>query len=132
MLQQTSIAIVKHFNRDTVQRFHNLFEEVMEKHNFAPVMVFNTADMRTSSNMSHKMLLTYGKKQIGVVSRKNTYLGVLAIAICYCSDSGWICTARNGFNCLFRKRDLAKRKRLFMSHKNLSHLFTVENFRHHF
>jgi len=86
--EPTSVARVKGFSREAVNRFYSLLEEVIEKHNIAPDMIFNMDEtgVRTSSIKPPKVLSTYGKKQVGIVSSNEK--GVLTTVICACSVTG--------------------------------------------
>ncbi|KAJ2953466.1 hypothetical protein O0L34_g1061 [Tuta absoluta] len=83
--EPTSIARVKGFNRVAVDRFYTLLEEVIEKYNIVPEMIFNVDEtgVTTTSNRPPKVLSTYGKKQVGVVSSNER--GVLTTVVCCCS-----------------------------------------------
>lgn len=86
--EPTSVARVKGFNREAVNRFYSLLEEVVEKHNIGPDMIFNMDEtgLHTTSTKPPKVLSTYGKKQVGVVSSNER--GVLTTVICCCSVTG--------------------------------------------
>ncbi|XP_046968875.1 MFS-type transporter clz9-like [Vanessa cardui] len=86
--EPTSIARVKGFNREAVNRFYLLLEEVVVKHNIEPDMIFNMDEtgVRTSSTKPPKVLSTYGKKQVGIISSNEK--GVLTTVVCCCSASG--------------------------------------------
>lgn len=86
--ESTSIARVKGFNREAVTRFYSLLEEVIEKYNITPDMIFNMDEtgVRTSSTKPPKVLSTYGKKQVGIVSSNEK--GVLTTVICCCCATG--------------------------------------------
>lgn len=62
--EPTSVARVKGFNRDAVNRFYSLLEEVVEKYAIGPDMIFNMDEtgLRTTSTKPPQVLSTYGKK----------------------------------------------------------------------
>nr|CAH7729068.1 unnamed protein product [Callosobruchus chinensis] len=86
--EPTSVARVKGFNRVAVGRFYDLLDEVVVKNQISPEMIFNMDEtgVYTSSNRPPKVLSTYGKKQVGIISSNEK--GVITTIICCCNVTG--------------------------------------------
>lgn len=86
--ESTSIARLQAFNKPAVNRFYDLLQDIIEKENIRPDMIFNMDEtgVRTSSTKQPKVLSVYGKKQVGAVSSLEK--GTLTTVICCCSASG--------------------------------------------
>lgn len=86
--ESTSIARLQAFNKPAVNRFYDLLETTIEKHNIRSDMIYNMDEtgVRTTSTRPPKVLSIHGKKQVGMVSSLEK--GTLTTVVCCCSASG--------------------------------------------
>lgn len=86
--EPTSIARARGFNRPQVERFFNLLEEQIEKHNIDATRIYNVDEtgIQTTSNKPPRVLTKTGKKQVGVIS--SVERGKLTTIVCCCNAAG--------------------------------------------
>lgn len=86
--EPTSLARARGFNRPQVERFYNLLEELMGKYSLDPTQIYNMDEtgIRTSTTKPPKILSSYGKRQVGLIS--STERGTLTTVVCSCNAAG--------------------------------------------
>lgn len=84
----TSVARVKGFNRESVGKFFDLYEEALEAHNYPPSRIFNVDETGLTVVQSKlpKILALKGKRQIG--SMTSAERGSLITIVVSMSPSG--------------------------------------------
>lgn len=86
--EPTSIARARGFNRPQVERFYDLLEAEIEKHNIDATRIYNVDEtgIQTTSNKPPRVLCRSGKKQVGIISRVER--GKLTTVVCCCNAAG--------------------------------------------
>nr|XP_021186027.2 uncharacterized protein LOC110373173 [Helicoverpa armigera] len=86
--EPTSLARARGFNRPQVERFYDLLEELIDKHSLDPTQIYNMDEtgIRSSTTRPPKILSTYGKRQVGLIS--SVERGVLTTVVCCCNAAG--------------------------------------------
>ncbi|KAJ8706956.1 hypothetical protein PYW08_011090 [Mythimna loreyi] len=86
--EPTSIARARGFNKPQVQRFFDILEQEIEKHNIDATRIYNVDEtgVQTTSNRPPRILCRSGKKQVGVIS--SVERGKLTTIVCCCNAAG--------------------------------------------
>lgn len=86
--EPTSVARARGFNRPQVERFFDLLEEQIDKHQVDVTRIYNVDEtgIQTTSNKPPKVLTKTGKKQVGVIS--SVERGKLTTVVCCCNAAG--------------------------------------------
>lgn len=86
--EPTSVARARGFNKPQVNRFYDLYSEILEKYKINATTLYNVDEtgIHTTTNRPPKILSSTGKKQVGVISSSER--GQLTTIIGCCNAAG--------------------------------------------
>lgn len=88
MPEPTSIARLQGFNKPQVERFYDLLDEQINKYKLDSTRIYNMDEtgIKTTTSKPPKILSSYGKRQVGIVSSLER--GTLTTVVGCCNAAG--------------------------------------------